>query len=151
MVLPCIGSLSQITGCPAARTASTSGGRRSPTFCAPHPRDQRQAPRLAARIEALAERQQLVAADLRADLAGHRVEHLGQQRHMGTVDLAGALADPRPVGRTEIDPALLVLAQHRQLVVEQQHLVAGPDRRGIRLLPGRGVPARWRMMLRAAA
>ncbi|SAJ34693.1 Uncharacterised protein [Enterobacter cloacae] len=35
MVLPCIGSLSQITGCPAARTASTSGGRRSPTFCAP--------------------------------------------------------------------------------------------------------------------
>lgn len=106
-----------------------------------HPRDQRQAPRLAARIEALAERQQLVAADLRADLAGHRVEHLGQQRHMGTVDLAGALADPRPVGRTEVDPALLVLAQHRQLVVEQQHLVAGPDRRGIRLLPGRGVPA----------
>ncbi len=35
MVLPCIGSLSQITGWPAARTASTSGGRRSPTFCAP--------------------------------------------------------------------------------------------------------------------
>ncbi len=60
---------------------------------------------------------------------------------MGAVDLAGALADPRPVGRTEVDPALLVLAQHRQLVVEQQHLVAGPDRRGIRLLPGRGVPA----------
>ncbi|WP_309147536.1 3-deoxy-7-phosphoheptulonate synthase, partial [Pseudomonas aeruginosa] len=64
--------------------------------------------------------------------AGHPVIWLSDPMHGNTI--------VAPCGN-KIDPALLVLAQHRQLVVEQQHLVAGPDRRGIRLLPGRGVPA----------
>ncbi len=34
-VLPCIGSQSQLTGCPASRTAATSAGSRSPTVSAP--------------------------------------------------------------------------------------------------------------------
>ena len=94
-----------------------------------HPGDQREPARVAARVQGLAQGEQLVGGHGGSDLAGHRVEHLGEQGHMGAVDLAGAFTDPRQVGGAEEQPVVLVPAQHRHLVVEQQRLVAGPHRR----------------------
>lgn len=93
-----------------------------------HSRDERQPAGLTARIQPLAEVEQFVGGRGRPHLAADRVDDLGQQSHMGAVELPGAFADPRPVGRAEHPPKVVEPAELRLLVVHQQRLVARPDR-----------------------
>ena len=79
-------------------------------------------------VEALAERDDLVGVDARAELHAHRVLHAGEELDVGAVELAGAVADPQQVGRAVVPVAgQRVLAGERLLVVEQERLVAGVD------------------------
>jgi hypothetical protein len=100
---------------------------------AAHARDERHAPVDTGGIDALHERDRLLRGGRRPDLDADRVGQERGQGDVGAVDLAGAVADPQPVGRQE-EQAVLVEAQERALVVEDEHLVARVELDGRREL-----------------
>ncbi|CAD5925139.1 protein of unknown function [Streptomyces sp. KY70] len=92
-----------------------------------HPRDECEPAGVPPGVETVAQGEQRLRRHGRPDLDRDGVGDGGEQRDVGAVQLPGALADPRPVGRGQQQGAVGFAAQQRQFVVEQQCLMAGPD------------------------
>jgi hypothetical protein len=95
----------------------------------------------ASRVEAFAQGDQLFRGHAGAHLAGDRIGQRGEQRDVSTVQLAGAIADPRPVRAGEDQRTGGILAHQRDFVVEYEGLVTGPHRWIDARLPRSAVPA----------
>ena len=70
-----------------------------------HSGDEREPAGLAVRVEGLAEGQDLVGGRRRSDLASQWVADPSEELNVGSVQLAGALADPEHVGRAVVPVA----------------------------------------------
>jgi hypothetical protein len=112
-----------------------------------HPDDEREAARLALRVERVDQGQGVLGGRRRAELDPDRVADVPHELHVRAVELPGALADPQEVRRDVVRQARTrVDAGQGALVVEQQRLVAGVDVDPVELLRvgARGVHERQR-------
>ncbi len=90
-----------------------------------HAGDQGQAARHPLGVERLAQPEHLLGGGAGSELAAEGVGHPGEEAHVGTVEVPGALADPQQVGRAVVPVAgEAVPAGQRLLVAQEQGLVA---------------------------
>ena len=108
----------------------------------PEPGDEGQPARQAVRVQAVAQRHDLVGRAVRADLAADRVADAREELDVRAVELAGAVADPHQVGRAVVPVAgQRVHAGQAFLVGEDQRLVARPEVDLVQALLGAEVDA----------
>ena len=93
------------------------------------PHDQREPARLVFRIENVNQPQQLVDFARGATFETERIHDAPAKLDVRMIRLAGAVADPKHVGRSTTEGAGMggILARHRLLVAEQQRLMAGVE------------------------
>ncbi|MNH17312.1 hypothetical protein D3C79_769810 [compost metagenome] len=93
-----------------------------------HAHDQVQAPGVVGRVQRVDQADQFFGVHARANLDPDRVVHAAQELHMGTVQLAGAVADPQHVRRAVVVVAgQAVLAHEGFFIVQQQCFVGGEE------------------------
>ena len=91
-----------------------------------HARDEGQASLLAIRVEAVDEREHLIACRGRTKLDPNRVTHARQQLDMSALLLARPLPHPQEVGRRVVGLARTrINARHRRLILQKQSLMRG--------------------------